>query len=112
MHFGHVPAVDVREIPEDALLVDVREHDEWDAGHAEGALHVPMGEFVERLGELTEQAGDRRMHVVCRVGGRSAQVTRYLVQQGFDAVNVEGGMQAWAAAGRPLTGKGDDPFVL
>lgn len=112
MQFGQVPAVDVKEIPEDGLLVDVREGDEWAAGHAEGALHVPMGEFVARIGEVSERAAEQRVFVVCRVGGRSAQVTQYLTQQGFDAVNVDGGMLAWDAAGRPLVSDSGDPFVL
>lgn len=112
MQFGQVPAVNVKEIPEDALLVDVREHDEWTAGHAEGALHIPMGEFVARVGEVSERASEQRVFVVCRVGGRSAQVTQYLTQQGFDAVNVDGGMLAWNAAGRSLVSDNGTPFVL
>ncbi|UGY92615.1 rhodanese-like domain-containing protein [Streptomyces gobiensis] len=112
MQFGALPAVEVGDVPADGFVLDVREDDEWAAGHAEGALHVPMSGFVARLGEVTEQAGDQRIFVVCRVGGRSAQVTQYLVGQGFDAVNVEGGMQAWEAAGRPLVGDVDPAYVL
>ncbi|GAA2467552.1 rhodanese-like domain-containing protein [Streptomyces macrosporus] len=109
MQYGRFPAVDAAAVPSDGLLLDVRENDEWAAGHAEGALHVPMSEFVERLGEVTEKAADRRVYVVCRVGGRSAQVTQYLLAQGVDAVNVEGGMMAWEAAGRPLVNDGQGP---
>ncbi|MCZ7417751.1 MULTISPECIES: rhodanese-like domain-containing protein [unclassified Streptomyces] len=112
MHYGQIPSVDARDVPADAFLLDVREPDEWAAGRAQGALHIPIGEIVARVGEVTEQAGDVRVHVVCRVGGRSAQVTQFLVAQGVDAVNVDGGMQSWAAAGRPLTGDGEDAFVL
>jgi rhodanese-related sulfurtransferase len=108
--FGTVPEVAVAQVPADGLLVDVREDDEWAAGRAEGALHLPMSSFVERFGELTERVADgERVFVVCRVGGRSAQVTRYLVQQGMDAVNVDGGMLAWESAGRPLVGDGPGP---
>lgn len=110
MEFGQLPQVDAGSVPADGLLLDVREHDEWAAGHAEGALHIPMSEFVGRFGELTERAGeDERVYVVCRVGGRSAQVTQYLRQQGVDAVNVDGGMLAWEAVGRPLTADSDEP---
>ncbi|SCK23327.1 Rhodanese-related sulfurtransferase [Streptomyces sp. WMMB 714] len=112
MQNGQLPQVDIASVPADALLLDVREDDEWAAGRAEGALHIPMSEFVGRVGELTERAGEgERVYVVCRVGGRSAQVTQYLRQQGVDAVNVDGGMLAWEAAGRPLTGDTDPAHV-
>ncbi|WP_455352924.1 rhodanese-like domain-containing protein [Streptomyces sp. SYSU K217416] len=114
MNFGSLPAVDAAAVPADGLVLDVREDDEWAAGHVEGALHVPMSDFVARFGEVTEAAGDgRRVHVMCRVGGRSAQVTQYLLQQGVDAVNVDGGMLAWDGAGRPMvTDKGGPAVVL
>ncbi|MFE4856144.1 rhodanese-like domain-containing protein [Streptomyces sp. NPDC056670] len=103
MNFAQLPSVDVAEVPADALVLDVREDDEWAAGHAEGALHVPMSDFVARFGEVTEAVADgRRAYVMCRVGGRSAQVTQYLVQQGIDAVNVDGGMQVWESLGRKV----------
>ncbi|MCC3768972.1 rhodanese-like domain-containing protein [Streptomyces sp. UNOC14_S4] len=104
MAFGSaIPTVGVDTLAPGDFLLDVREDDEWAAGHAEGALHIPMSDFVARFGELTEKAPDGgRINVICRSGGRSAQVTMYLVQQGMDAVNVDGGMQVWAAAGRPV----------
>lgn len=114
MQFGSVPTVDVDALTPEDFLLDVRENDEWEAGHAEGALHIPMSEFVARYGELTEATpADGKVYVLCRVGGRSAQVTQYLVQQGVDAVNVAGGMQAWEAAGRPVSdGKGGAGAVI
>jgi rhodanese-related sulfurtransferase len=113
MHNSQLPQVDVASVPADALLLDVRENDEWAAGRAEGALHIPMSEFVGRLGELTERAGEgERVYVVCRVGGRSAQVTAYLRQHGVDAVNVDGGMLAWEAAGRPITGDAEHARIV
>ncbi|MFJ3905234.1 rhodanese-like domain-containing protein [Streptomyces sp. NPDC090025] len=114
MNFASLPSVDAASVPADALVLDVREADEWAAGHVEGALHVPMSDFVARFGEVTEAVADgRRAFVMCRVGGRSAQVTQYLVQQGLDAVNVDGGMLAWDGAGRPLvTDDGSPAFVL
>jgi rhodanese-related sulfurtransferase len=114
MNFGPLPSVDAAAVPSEGFVLDVREDDEWAAGHVEGALHIPMSDFVARFGELTEAVEDgRRVHVMCRVGGRSAQVTQYLVRQGIDAVNVDGGMQAWDGAGRPMvTESGNPAFVL
>jgi rhodanese-related sulfurtransferase len=97
-----VPACVVADVPEGAALLDVREDDEWAAGHAPAAVHVPIGQVVARLDEIATAVPDRPVHVICRSGGRSAQVTAYLRQAGWDAVNVNGGMRAWAAAGRPM----------
>lgn len=83
----------------DDVLLDVREPMEWSAGHAPGATHIPMGELVERVGELRT---DRRIICVCRSGNRSSQVTAWLRGQGFDAVNMDGGMGRWASLGQPL----------
>lgn len=103
-----MPEVDVASVPADALLLDVREDDEWQAGHAQDALHVPMSEFVGRLDEVTSRTGEGQpVYVVCKAGGRSAQVAQYLLQQGVEAVNVAGGMLAWEETGRPLVGEGD-----
>lgn len=113
MSFASLPAVTPDAVPAEAPLLDVREPDEWAAGHAEGARHIPMGEVVQRLDEITALAGDRPLYVVCKAGGRSAQVAAYLRRQGVEAVNVDGGMHAWQATGRPLVAEsGDDPFVL
>ncbi|WP_169795249.1 rhodanese-like domain-containing protein [Streptomyces chattanoogensis] len=114
MRFGSVPTVGVDALTSEDFLLDVREDDEWEAGHAQGALHIPMSEFVARYGELSEAAPEGgKVYVLCRVGGRSAQVAQYLVQQGIDAVNVEGGMQAWEATGRPVSdGKGGTGTVI
>lgn len=104
-----VPAVEAAAVPAEAVLLDVREQDEWDAGHVEGALHIPMGQLLARIEELPEG----RLFVLCRVGGRSGQVVQYLVGQGRDAVNVDGGMYAWEAAGRPMVSEGaQSAFVL
>lgn len=102
-----VPAVSAGEVDDEAYLLDVREDDEWRAGHAPGAHHVPMMEVPARLGELPT-AGD--LVVVCRVGGRSAQVVAYLVGNGWDNVrNLNGGMQSWEVAGRPLVSEDGQP---
>jgi rhodanese-related sulfurtransferase len=109
MNFAPLPAVQAAAVPSDGFLLDVREDDEWAAGHAEQAVHIPMSELVARIGEVPM---DRRVHVVCRVGGRSAQVAQYLIAQGVDAVNVDGGMLAWERAGRPLTTDHGGPAVV
>ncbi|MFF7637207.1 rhodanese-like domain-containing protein [Kitasatospora sp. NPDC008050] len=107
--FQQIPTVQVENLPADAVLIDVREQDEWDAGHAEGALHIPMSQFTARLDEVPEAP----LYVVCRVGGRSAQVVQYLVNQERQAFNVDGGMFAWAQAGRPMvSGSGEEAYVL
>jgi rhodanese-related sulfurtransferase len=108
-----VPSVTVpdlpAELPEGVTLLDVREPDEWQAGHAPDALHIPMGDVANRLGDLPES---NEVYVVCRSGGRSARVTAYLNQNGWDAKNVEGGMMSWAAAGRPMTSDAGEPTVI
>jgi rhodanese-related sulfurtransferase len=97
-----VPSVTVADLPEDAVVLDVREDDEWTAGHAPDAVHIPLGELAGRLGELPS---DSNLYVVCRGGGRSARATAYLNANGWEAVNVDGGMKSWHAAGRPLVGE-------
>lgn len=106
MNAPQVPAVAVAELPADVRLVDVREADEWQAGHAPNALHLPMSELPGRSAELP---GSDPMYVVCRSGNRSARVVAYLAAHGYPAVNVDGGMRAWVAAGRPLTCDGAAP---
>jgi rhodanese-related sulfurtransferase len=113
MDFAQLPTATPDAVPADAPLLDVREPDEWAAGHAEGALHVPMGQVIQRIEEILDHAAERPLYVMCKVGGRSAQVAAFLNQQGINAVNVEGGLSAWHATGRPLASdSGTDPFVL
>jgi rhodanese-related sulfurtransferase len=95
-----VPVVPAAEVADDAVMVDVREQDEWDAGHAPHAVHIPMGDLPARVGELPESVAP--LAIVCRSGNRSGRVVAWLSQQGYDAVNVGGGMQQWSAAGKPM----------
>ena len=105
-----VPTVSAGEVPEDAVLLDVREDGEWVTGHAQGATHIRMGDVPARLDEVPD--GDP-VYVVCRSGGRSARVAAWLNQNGYDAVNVGGGMGEWEAAGRPLVSEtGRPPTVV
>ncbi|WP_413451573.1 rhodanese-like domain-containing protein [Georgenia phoenicis] len=86
-------------VPAGHAILDVREQDEWDAGHAPGAVHIPLGELPDRLDELPEED----LLVVCRSGGRSMRATAWLNHSGFTARNLDGGMREWAAAGLPMT---------
>jgi rhodanese-related sulfurtransferase len=81
------------------VLLDVREPDEWEAGHAADAWFWPLGRLDQVRAELPLQ---NTIVCICRSGARSAKATELLVSWGFDAVNLEGGMKAWAAAGRPV----------
>ena len=104
--FPEVAAVGV---PDQAWLLDVREEDEWVAGHAPGARHIPLGQLSGRAAEVPQ---DETIDVICRSGARSAMAARALSGAGWQAINVAGGMQDWAAAGRPmLADSGADPFV-
>ena len=117
---GSIPSVDVteaerrlREDPARPVLLDVREPNEFVDVRAPGAVLLPTSVFAARLHELP---ADRPLLVICHVGGRSAAVVGYLARTGrADAVNVIGGMDAWARAGLPIrrgpleAGEGDLP---
>lgn len=104
-----VPLVDPNSVPAEAVLVDVREPDEWQAGHIEGAVHIPLAQLPARVGELTDDGG---LVVVCRSGARSGRAVAWLMQNGYPATNLDGGMQAWAAAGREMVSEtGEAPTV-
>jgi rhodanese-related sulfurtransferase len=95
------------QVEDGAYLLDVREPDEWAAGHAPGAHHMPMMEVPARMAEVPT---DAEVVVVCRSGGRSGQVTSYLMGNGWDNVrNLDGGMQSWAAAGRDMVSENGQP---
>jgi rhodanese-related sulfurtransferase len=97
---GSVAAIDVAGLLQDgALLVDVREDDEWLDGHAPEAILLPMSQLSERAGELPK---DRLIVCVCHIGGRSARVAEALNGAGWNAVNLIGGMEAWQRAGLPI----------
>lgn len=100
-----------RLLAEGAFLLDVREDDEWAAGHSPDATHIVMGTIPEaHAGALPR---DNRIVVACRVGGRSQRVAQFLQQQGYDAVNLAGGMRAWHASGRAVvTDSGDDGQII
>ena len=84
-----------------ALLIDVREPSEWRQGHAPKAKLIPLGSLATRLSEIPRE---REVLLICRSGNRSGSAQRQLLQLGYERVfNVSGGMNAWSAAGLPVT---------
>ena len=83
-----------------AILLDVREKHEWNAGHAPAARHLPLGTLPTRLTELPT---DRPIITVCHTGMRSARAAAILARHGHEVYNLRGGMRAWAGAGLPTT---------
>ena len=96
-------------IEEGALLLDVREDNEWESGRAPMATHVALNEVPDHLDEFSP---DRPIVCVCRSGARSGRAARFLVERGRDAVNLEGGMLAWNADGEPIVGDVDEPTII
>ena len=88
------------------FVLDVRTPEEYDGplGHIKGARLIPVQELARRLSELSG-VKDQHIFVICRSGGRSAQATRMLLDTGFQATNVAGGMRAW----NNLIGKQSEP---
>ena len=102
---SQVPAA---QVPDGAFLLDVRERDEWVAGHVPGALHIPLGQLSARAGEV---ARDREVYVICRSGNRSAYAARARAGAGWQGHNVADGMHGWQAAGRPMASDSGQPVV-
>ncbi len=99
-----------KDIADDAVLVDVREQDEWDAGHAPNAIHIPLGEVPSRLDELPE---GNPLPIICRSGNRSGRAVQWLEGQGFDVANVAGGMKQWAYEGKSVVSEHNiEPTVI
>lgn len=97
---GEVPTVSVHEAVQrgpDAVLLDVREDDEWADGHAVDAVSVPMSRI-----SIDDVPPGRPVYCICRSGNRSGRVVEALIAAGVDAYNVSGGMIAWAEAGLPV----------
>jgi rhodanese-related sulfurtransferase len=87
---------------EDAILIDVREDNEWAEGHAPSARHIPLGQLAGRIGEL-EKFKQKPVIVICRSGNRSATACATLRKNGFEKPhNLAGGISAWQEAGLPV----------
>ena len=92
------PATLARELGQ-LQVVDVRYPNEWEAGHIDGAVHIPGDYIFDRGGDLDPT---RPVVTVCRSGSRSAEAAEDLAREGFDVQNLEGGMDAWVAEGLPI----------
>jgi rhodanese-related sulfurtransferase len=93
------PRVEAGEV----LLVDVREEEEWVAGRAPDAMHVPLATVGDQLGQITRTAAGRPVAFICRSGRRSAEAAQVAAEGGVSEVlNVDGGMAAWVGADLPI----------
>ncbi len=104
-----VPEIDLSELERllatGAVLVDVREDDEYADGHVAGALHIALSTIPERVSEIPSSGP---IYVICALGGRSARAAEFLRSQGLDAINVAGGTNGWIDSGRRVV-PGDSP---
>jgi rhodanese-related sulfurtransferase len=97
----HLPTIEVGEVAKqaDAVLLDCREIDEWNEAHIDGAVLIPMIELPARIDEIDK---NKDIICVCRSGNRSGKVAAWLLNNGYKAVNMTGGMLAWKEAGLPV----------
>jgi len=103
-----VPEIDIDEFArrrdEGAPVVDVREPDEYTAGHVPGAALIPLRTVPDRLAEVPADG----VLVICKSGARSRRAAEFMAANGIQATNVAGGTLAWLESGRGVT-KGDEP---
>ena len=104
-----VPEIDVAELAgrhaAGAFVLDVRQPDEYEAGHVPGAVLIPLDQLPARQGELPT---DQELLVICKGGGRSAAAVEALTAAGYQATNIAGGTMAWIEAGNPVA-EGSQP---
>ncbi len=92
------------------LLLDVREKDEFEAGHAVGAVSIPLSELKDRVHEIDQSV---ELNIICKSGGRSAQAAMALNEAGYNATNVKGGSLEWLAEQQPfVSNTGEEPQVI
>ena len=111
---SHTPQVSATEavalMHEGAVLLDVREDDEWRAGHAPQAVHIPLGQLGTEVGRLDATTP---IVIICRSGRRSDHAAGALRNAGYDAYNFSGGMHAWhQAGGEVVTADGTPGSVI
>ena len=98
-----IPEIDVDELAErlagGAVLLDVREVDEYEEAHVPGAELIPLSELGQRLDDVPAASP---LLLICKSGGRSMRAAEVLAQRGHDVVNVAGGTMAWMASGRDI----------
>jgi rhodanese-related sulfurtransferase len=87
-------------------ILDVREPFEWQAGHIEGAVHVPLSQVLAGQVELDQS---RPVVAICRMGNRSEVAALMLRARGYEAYNLEGGMEDWEKEGLPFVSEDDGP---
>lgn len=85
---------------DEVQILDVREDWEWDAGHIEGSVHIPLNELLAGRMERLEQG--RPVIAVCKTGNRSEVAALMLRARGFQAHNLERGVEDWQGEGLPL----------
>jgi rhodanese-related sulfurtransferase len=103
------PSIMSTDLPAGVYLLDVREDDEWVAGHAPDAVHIPVGSLAGRVAEIPD---DRDVYIICRSGARSAYAAQALAGVGRTTINVADGMTGWAVAGRAMISEtGGEPYV-
>lgn len=90
-------------------VVDVRYPNEWEAGHIDGALHIPLDYVFDRAEELDRS---RPVVTVCRSGSRSAEAAKDLASEGFEAHNLDGGMEGWVSGGFPVVTDEGEPGTV
>jgi len=97
-----IPEIEIDELERrlagGALVLDVREDDEWATAHIDGASHIALSSIPDRLEEI---ATDGPIYVICARGGRSARAVEFLREHEIEAINVAGGMMAWLDAQKP-----------
>jgi rhodanese-related sulfurtransferase len=109
MAVREVSASEASELLEgEAILIDVRQENEWNAGHAPMATLIPLAELPDHLDELPR---DRLIICACRSGGRSLRAATFLQEEGFDTVNLTGGMIAWFSEDHPFESDNGDPSI-
>jgi rhodanese-related sulfurtransferase len=109
MPVNEVSASEAFELLEgDVLLLDVRQENEWDAGHAPMATLIPLAELPDRLDDLPK---DRVIICACRSGARSLRAATFLQENGFETVNMTGGMLAWVAGDLPFESESGDATI-
>jgi rhodanese-related sulfurtransferase len=92
---------------EEIQLVDCREQYEWDAGRVEGAIHIPLNSIMAGAG--SDLDASTPVVVICRSGNRSELATMMLQARGYEAYNLEGGIEAWSREGLPYSAPDGSP---
>jgi len=99
-----IPGIEIDELEQrlasGARIIDVREDDEWETAHIQGASHIPLATVPDHVAEIRS---DAPVYVICARGGRSARAVEFLREHEIEAINVEGGMMAWTDAQKPST---------